>query len=42
MNFDLIFYKETQGDDEGEESKSQTIDYLLIEGHLIQKAIRKK
>ena len=37
-----IFYKETQGDDEGEESKSQAIDYLLIEGHLIQKAIRKE
>ena len=36
-----IFYKETQGDDEGEESKSQTIEYLLIEGHLIKKAIRK-
>tara|TARA_B100000401_G_scaffold82858_1_gene52408 strand:- start:161 stop:853 length:693 start_codon:yes stop_codon:yes gene_type:complete len=36
-----IFYKETQGDDEGEESKSKTIEYLLIEGHLIQKAIRK-
>ena len=36
-----ILYTETQGDDKEEESKSQTIDYLLIEGHLIQKAIRK-
>ena len=36
-----ILYTETQGDDKEEESKSQAIDYLLIEGHLIQKAIRK-
>ena len=36
-----ILYTETQGDGKEEESKSQAIDYLLIEGHLIQKAIRK-
>lgn len=36
-----ILYTETQGDDKEEESKSKTIDFLLIEGHLIQKAIRK-
>ena len=36
-----ILYTETQGDDEGEESKNKAYykEYLLIEGHLIQKAI---
>ena len=36
-----ILNTKVQGYDKKEKRKSQAIDYLLIEGHLIQKAIRK-